>query len=50
MGYVGAADQLTEILAARDRRLNDRRLCVECAHACPDWHCRKKQGFLPEVG
>lgn len=49
MGYVEAADQLIEILAARDKRLDDRRLCVECAHAGPSWHCRKKQGFLIDV-
>jgi hypothetical protein len=49
MGYVEVADQLTEILAARDRRLDDRRLCVECAHAGPRWNCRKKQGFLTDV-
>ncbi|MGZ5233234.1 MAG: hypothetical protein ACXWC3_24715 [Burkholderiales bacterium] len=49
MGYVEFADQLTEILAARDRRLDDRCLCVECAHAEPRQHCRKKQGFLTDV-
>ena len=49
LGYVDVADQLTEILASRDRRLDDRRLCVECAHAGPRWHCRKKQGFLTDV-
>lgn len=49
MGYVEVADQLTKILASRDRRLDDRRLCVECAHAGPRWHCRKKQGFLIDV-
>lgn len=49
MGYVEAADQLIEILAARDKRLDDRRLCVECAHAGPNWHCRKKQGFLIDI-
>jgi hypothetical protein len=49
MGYVEVADQLAEILAARDRRLDDRRLCVECAYAGPRWHCRKKQGFLIDV-
>lgn len=49
LGYVEAADELAEILKARDRRLDDRRLCVECAHAGPRWHCRKKQGFLTDV-
>ncbi|MGZ5233230.1 MAG: hypothetical protein ACXWC3_24690 [Burkholderiales bacterium] len=49
MGYVEVADQLAETLKARDRRLDDRRLCVECAHAGPRWHCRKKQGFLTDV-
>jgi hypothetical protein len=36
-------------MAARDRRLDDRRLCVECANAGPRSHCRKKQGFLTDV-
>lgn len=49
LGYVEVADQLVQILAARDRRLDDRRLCVECAHAGPRSHCRKKQGFLTDV-
>ena len=49
LGYVEAAGELAEILKARDRRLDDRRLCVECAHAGPRWHCRKKQGFLTDV-
>jgi len=49
LGYVDVADKLAEILTARDRRLDDRRLCVECAHAGPRWHCRKKQGFLTDV-
>ena len=49
MGYVAVADQLTEIMAARDWRLDDRRLCVECANAGPRSHCRKKQGFLTDV-
>jgi hypothetical protein len=49
MGYIDAADQLAGILAARDRRLDDRRLCVECGYAGPHWHCRKKQGFLIDV-
>lgn len=49
MGYIEPADRLAEILTARDRRIDDRRLCVECAHAGPNWNCRKKQGFLTDV-
>jgi hypothetical protein len=49
LGYVAVADQLATTLKARDQRLDDRRLCVECAHAGPRWHCRKKQGFLTDV-
>jgi hypothetical protein len=49
MGYVEVADHLVEILTSRDRRLDDRRLCVECANSGPRWHCRKKQGFLIDV-
>jgi hypothetical protein len=49
LGYVEVADHLGETLKARDRRLDDRRLCVECANAGPRWHCRKKQGFLTDV-
>ena len=49
LGYVDVVDQLAEILTARDRRLDDRRLCVECVHAGPRWHCGKKQGFLTDV-
>jgi hypothetical protein len=49
LGYVDVADQLILTLQARDRRLDDRRLCVECAHAGPRWHCRKKQVFLTDV-
>jgi hypothetical protein len=48
-GYGAVADELTEIMAARDRRLDDRRLCVECAHAGPGWRCNKKQAFLTDV-
>lgn len=49
LGYGAVADELAEIMAARDRRLDDRRLCVECAHAGPGWRCNKKQAFLTDV-
>jgi hypothetical protein len=49
LGYGAVADELTEMMAARDRRLDDRRLCVECAHAGPGWRCHKKQAFLTDV-
>lgn len=49
MGYIEPADRLAEMLSGRDRRVDDRRLCVECAHAGPNWNCKKKQGFLTDV-
>lgn len=49
LGYGAVADELTKIMAARDRRLDDRRLCVECAHAGPGWRCNKKHAFLTDV-
>lgn len=49
MGYFEQADQLAELLSERDRRIDDRRLCVECAHAGPNWNCHKRQGFLTDV-
>jgi hypothetical protein len=49
MGYIKQADRLAEMLSERDRRTDDRRLCVECAHAGPNWNCHKKQGFLTDV-
>ncbi|MCV2422729.1 hypothetical protein LNV47_19200 [Paucibacter sp. DJ4R-1] len=41
MGYGHIAEQLAETMLHRDRDLDDRRLCVECAHGGPDWRCKK---------
>jgi hypothetical protein len=49
LGYDTAAEQLAQVLQERDRRIDDRRLCVECAHAGYGFTCRKMQGFLIDV-
>jgi hypothetical protein len=41
MGYGQIAEQLAETLLHRDRDLDDRRLCVECAHGGPGRRCKK---------
>ena len=41
MGYGHIAEQLAETLLHRDRDLDERRLCVECAHGGPGWRCKK---------
>jgi hypothetical protein len=41
MGYGHIAEQLAETLLHRDRDLDDRRLCVECAHGGPGRRCKK---------
>ena len=46
LGYTVPSEYLAEMLLRRDRDLDDRRLCIECAHACPGWRCAKKAGFL----
>lgn len=48
LGYIERADDLAEILLQRDRRIDDRRLCVECVHARPGRVCTLKQGFLTD--
>jgi hypothetical protein len=47
MGYVEVADQLTEIMAARDRRLDDRRLCVEVYMLVPAGSTAKSKASSP---
>lgn len=41
MGYGHIAERLAEKLLHRDRELDERRLCVECAHGGPGWRCKK---------
>lgn len=48
LGYTVPSEQMAERLLHRDRDLDDRRLCIECAHAGPGWRCEKKAGFLLE--
>lgn len=48
LGYGGRSEYLAEKLVHRDRAMDDRRLCLECSHAGPGWHCAKKAGFLLE--
>lgn len=45
LGYPGAAG-LAEKLLHRDRDGDDRRLCVECAHAGAGWRCARREAFL----
>ena len=35
-----------ERLLHRDRGADDRRLCIECQHACPGWRCAKREAFM----
>ena len=48
LGYGGASEFLAEKLVNRDRDRDDRRLCVECAHAGPGWRCNRNAGFMLE--
>ena len=45
LGYPDAKGR-AERLLHRDRDADDRRLCVECAHAGPGWRCAKREAFL----
>ncbi|HEX2541498.1 MAG TPA: hypothetical protein VHM00_10495 [Caldimonas sp.] len=45
LGYQDHAN-LAEVLLTRDADSDDRRLCVECAHARPDWRCVAREAFL----
>lgn len=45
LGYGNAKDR-AERLLHRDRDADDRRLCVECAHAGPGWRCARREAFL----
>lgn len=42
------ADRLAERLVQRDRDGDDRRLCIECAHARVN-ECRVQEAYLPDV-
>jgi len=48
LGYPAPSEYLAEKLVHRDRDLDDRKLCIECAHAGPGWRCEKNAGFLLE--
>ena len=45
LGYSDAKGR-AERLLHRDRDTDDRRLCVECAHAGTGWRCAKREAFL----
>ena len=46
LGYGDRADRVAELLLHRDREGDDRRLCIECAHAGPGWRCAKREAFM----
>ena len=48
LGYVGPSEYLAEMLVHRDRDGDERKLCIECAHAGPGRRCAKNAGFLLE--
>lgn len=48
LGYSIPSEYLAEMLVHRDRDGDERRLCIECAHAGPGWRCAKNAGFLLE--
>lgn len=48
LGYTVPSEYLAEMLVHRDRDGDERRLCIECAHAGPGWRCAKNAGFLLE--
>ena len=47
LGYFDAKGR-AERLLHRDRDTDDRRLCVECAHAGPGWRCAKREAFMQD--
>jgi hypothetical protein len=46
LGYGNRADRVADMLLRRDRDKDDRRLCIECAHADPGWRCAKHEAFM----
>ena len=48
LGYSDRADRVADMLLHRDRDTDDRRLCIECAHAGPGWRCAKREAFMVE--
>lgn len=46
LGYGDRADRVADMLLHRDREIDDRRLCIECAHAGPGWRCAKREAFM----
>ena len=46
LGYGNRADRVADMLLHRDRDTDDRRLCIECAHAGPGWSCAKREAFM----
>lgn len=46
LGYGDRADPAADMLLHRDRDMDDRRLCIECAHAGPGWRCAKREAFM----
>ena len=46
LGYGSRADRVADMLLHRDRDMEDRELCIECAHAGPGWRCAKREAFM----
>jgi len=46
LGYGARADRVADMLLHRDRGMDDRSLCIECAHAGPGWRCAKREAFI----
>ena len=46
LGYGDRADRVADMLLHRDRDMDERRLCIECAHAGPGWRCAKREAFM----
>ena len=46
LGLGDRANRVADILLHRDRDLDDRRLCIECAHVGPGWRCVKREALM----
>ena len=46
LGYGSRADRVADMLLHRDRDMEDRKLCIECARAGPGWRCAKREAFM----
>lgn len=46
LGYGDRADRVAVMMLHRDRDMDERRLCIECAHSGPGWRCAKREAFM----